>query len=1597
LSSLSEKSISIELKRFLKRPTFMSNLDSRLQALSPAKRDLLLRKLRQTSKAKPADAGVEILPLISIPRHELMPLSLAQERIWFIEQLETTQTAYTVATAGYIDGNLSKACLLYALKMVVVRHEILRTTFRDMSGIPSQTISLESNVNFFFEDLRLLDISSKEHHLNTCIEKYTNMPFDLVSGPLHRVLLIRREDKRYLLFVAMHHIITDGWSLGVFFRDLTVYYNQLAGKGHHRVPPLSLQYADYASWQRSKSERGHFERDIEYWKECLEGATALLALPTDRSRQASASVRGATGSFSLSAQLANSLRNLAFQTESSLFMVTLAGFAALLNRYSRQDDIIIGTPVANRTMVELEELIGMFVNTLALRIRFTDTLSTTSFIHSVRSTVLDAFAHQDAPFEQVVDACVKERSLEHTPLFQVMFAFQNAPMPDTSLGDCLFAPVAVERNSTHFDLGFFLAEKDKGLEITYEYRSDLFHRASIQQICRYYVRLLEAMVAYPTLAIDSLPLLTRPEKFELMRSGTGPSREEGTDTSVITLFEQQCQSYGGRVAISGISQHVTYHDLNLRSNHIARILRERGVGPDGVVAVALERSADMIVAVVGILKAGGACLPVDLANPPERTKDILFNSDARLFLTSSMVVTEYDPLSAVGKGCVADVLLVDDLTPLSEEEGNPEYSLGSDDLVYVLYTSGSTGKPKGVAMPHRSLSNIVTWQLSEERFHQPAVTLQFSPLCFDVSFQEIFCTLCSGGTLVLIDEHIRKDSGAMLDVIERFDVERAFMPFVALQQLAITAVNTSRYPSSLRDVITAGEQLRITDPVRKFFENLPACRLHNQYGPTESHVVTALTLPDDVSTWPVLPSIGRPIANCAVYILERNMEPAPAGVPGELFIGGKVCARGYLNQPGLTSERFIPDPFNTDTHLRMYRSGDLARYLPDGSIECLGRVDHQVKIRGFRVELQEIESVLDCLQEVKECAVVVDDHHDGQPELAAYVVVHSDCVISKLRKKLAEKLPSYMVPRYLVPIEAMLLTPNGKIDRQALLRLERKSDISGRDGYPIRPTESMLCEIWARVLNLPMVKVDDNFFELGGHSLLATQLISEVNGLFSLALPIREIFDYPTVVELAERIDADNGEDEDDMLLSVSQSDNDRELLSYAQERLWIVEQSLGVSAIYNMPVALECAGKLDSGALQRAISVIIMRHETLRTLFSKDGDGRPQKNVLDTAECTFVRHDLTTLPEGERQKSVECIVHEEANTPFELEGGSLFRAGIVVVGPELHIIVFTFHHIICDGWSIGVFSRELSAVYAALVRGRTPALEPLALQYQDFALWQRRLLAGRRGDGLRNYWQKQLVAVPHLIDIPTDYMPPAVRENSGELLPFVLDHSICQGLHDLSRSQASTLFMTLLSAFSWLLFLYSGQERFLIGTPIANRNRKQFEPLIGFFVNMLPIGVDLRGDPTFIDIVQQIRGTCLDAYTHQDMPFDELVRLLRPERVSNRHPLVQVVFVLQNTPEPSLQLGDTILTPVRRDQTVAKYDLLMSLTQSNREIHGALEYSTELFSEATARGIVEMYTRLINTVLRAPQTRILDPDVSLHRSRETALDSSIDDICFDF
>ncbi len=1579
----------------------MSNIQQRLGSLSTAQRELLLKKIRQRVNADTAAAAailIEPFALVPAPRRERMELSLAQERLWFIEQLEETRGAYTVATAGYIEGPLDRAAFSQALVMVVDRHEILRTTFGDSHGKPFQRIAAESRVDCRYRDLGSLSPKRRDAEKDSWVRSITAEPFDLTAGPLHRVGLIRLEEQRYLLLVAMHHIVTDGWSLGIFFRDLAQSYSLLTGKSSRYPAALSVQYVDYAVWQRTLDRNGDFRPDIEYWQRCLDGAPPLLALPTDRPRQASANMRGATGSFSIPAELASSLGALASRTRSTLFIVTLAGFAVLLKRYSRQDDIVIGAPVANREMVELEQLVGFFVNTLALRIVLFDDLVVDTLIDRVRDVVLQAFAHQRAPFEQVVDACVKQRNLGYSPLFQAMFAFQNAPMPDATLGDCRFTPIAVERNSTHFDLGFFLAENGGNIEVSYEYSTDLFDGQTIRRLAGHYVRILEGMVRAPGLSIDRIPLMSQEERSTMICGWSKVLPEAQTRVSVVTLFEQQCARAGGRIAIAAADRPTSYEELDFMATRIATHLRVRGVGPDVVVALALDRSVEMIAAVIGILRAGGAYLPVDLANPPERSRAILADSGASIVLTSLQTDSEHAVSRQIVAGSGPAVLHVEDILPVTDQDVDPFHPPCPEDLAYVLYTSGSTGKPKGVAMGHRPLANLVAWQLAEEGFGRPATTLQFSPLCFDVSFQEIFCTLCSGGTLVMIDEHIRRDSGALIEVLDRFRVERIFLPFVALQQLAIAATKTGRFPSTLRDVITAGEQLRITDPVRRFFEGLPACRLHNQYGPTECHVVTSLTLPADVSDWPLLPAIGRPIAGSAAYILEPNMEPAPVGVPGELFIGGVVCARGFLNRPELTGERFVADPFSTAPNARMYRSGDLARHLADGTIECLGRVDHQVKIRGFRVELQEIESVLDCLPQVRECAVTVHCGEDSLPELAAYVVSHPGGDLSSLRARLAEKLPSFMVPRYLVPMEAMPLTPSGKIDRRTLPAPGPAATDYAREGAPCTPTESILCELWARILGLPAIGVGDNFFDRGGHSLLATQLISEINELFSLALPIRSLFESPTVADFAGRIQADDSQAAEEVPLLHTRPGDDRTVLSSAQERLWLVEQSLGQSAVYNMPAALQCDGPLDTLVLEKAIRAIIARHETLRTVFAEDGRGVPFQTVREAVSFNLARHDVTTVRSAvERRLLIERIIHEEAGRAFDLERGPLIRAGIIAVDRDSHIILLSFHHIICDGWSIGVFARELTACYAAYLVGAAPALEPLAIQYHDFASWQRRLLAGSRGDSLRRYWLKQLEATPLELEFPADFIAPAVPSHAGDRLSFTLNRELCRSLQNFSSTQASTLFMTMLSAFSWLIFRYTGQERFLVGTPIANRNRKQFEPLIGFFVNMLPIRIDLAGDPTFIDLLRQVRRTCLEAYTHQDMPFDELVRLLQPERSPNRHPLVQVVFVLQNTPEPALKLGTTTLSPVGREQTVAKYDLLMSLSPDNGELHGALEYSTELFTSATIRGIVDLYTRIVAGVVENPSSRILDPELSGIGSEKPRSAPTADDVSFDF
>ena len=2002
----------------------IDNLTTRLANLSPAKRVLLELRLKQTA----LDAGLKQ----TISRRKITssaPLSFSQQRLWFLDQYEPNSSVYNIPSALRLRGALDIGALEQSLNEIIRRHEILRTTFSMLDGKPIQVIAPSLMVSVPVIDLRDHPEGEREQKAQQLAKEEARQPFDLAQGPLFRSRLLRLGEDDYVLLLAMHHIVSDGWSMGVFYRELSLLYGAFSRGEPNPLEDLAIQYADFAVWQREWLQGEVLEKQLSYWKNQLEGIPGVLHLPTDRPRPAVQSYRGARRSIQLSRELTERLKALSRREGVTLFMTLLAAFQTLLYRYSGQKDIVVGSPIANRNRAEIEGLIGFFVNTLILRTDLSGNPTFRKLLQRVRKTALEAYEHQDLPFEKLVEELKPKRSLNHQPLFQVMFVLQNGRTTTLKYGGLTATSLRLENDTTKFDLILSIHEDTEGLTGSLRYRTDLFDDSTITRMLEHLRSLLESVVADPEQPLTQVKCLSDEDERELLNrrmqagdpaeaqfdelesftnitplqfqfwvgqklnsgmasynivglftiaAAINPGRfgsafqtliaqtdalrtvieEDGGiphakvlahlaysmefvdfsskpdphaalqqwvedhrsrpfefdkrlfNTALIKLSKDQCvwylnihhmigdgwsfslifqrmqalyrrsleqpfeesrtpsfqdyvaeerayrrsveyeidqaywkrklaqapeplnfygQAPAGRAAavrrvtfrlggershkikrtalqrefagktanvslfnifaaifaaylhrISGnecisigapllnrakaygqtvglfmqvvplrlvvstedtfasliekmqvesseaqqhrrftltnyqhrlydaifnyhntsfldfngaaveqtwlpsgndtaslslhlrdpdanslslqfdfhpdvfheeqqgraihhfeqlldaflndpnqavrqidllsreekhrllfefnhnevgssksacvhqifesqveqtpeavalvsnaadlqpaYRQQLTYRELNTSANQLAHLLRRRGVGPGVLVGVCFERSVDAVVAVLGVVKAGGIYFPLDPNYPAERLSFMLEDSQA------AVVVTEKRWAAMLPSDGRQTICLDAERAALGRESvENPTCQQTSDAPVYVTYTSGSSGRAKGVVIAHHSLVSAYSAWKRSYRLHDVHAHLQMASFAFDVFSGDLVRALCSGGKLVLCPAEILLEPALLYRLMRQEEVDWAeFVPLVLRQLLQYLSKTTQRL-EFMRALVCGSDTWHIDEYRQTLLFCGPMTRLINSYGLTEATIDSSYfegVIPDRMAS-PWVP-IGRPFAHAQLYVLDAYLRPLPLGVSGELYVGGQSLAQGYLNQADLTAEKFIPDPFSSGPGSRLYKTGDRARYLPDGNVEFLGRVDQQVKIRGFRVETGEIEATLAQHPLVRESVVVAQQVSHGERRLVAYVVAQEPTRVTKdLRNYLKDKLPSYMVPSVFVLLKSLPLTPNGKVDRKALPAPEW-SGVEQDENFsaPRNPVEDMLAGIWAEVLGLDNVDIHDNFFSVGGHSLLATQVVSRLNQVFQVDVPLRNVFENPTIAKLAERIEDIRGRERNRQLFPILRVARKKELpLSFSQQRLWFLDQYEPNSSVYNIPSALRLRGALDIGALEQSLNEIIRRHEILRTTFSML-DGKPIQVIAPSLMVSVPVIDLRDHPEGEREQKAQQLAKEEARQPFDLAQGPLFRSRLLRLGEDDYVLLLAMHHIVSDGWSMGVFYRELSLLYGAFSRGEPNPLEDLAIQYADFAVWQREWLQGEVLEKQLSYWKNQLEGIPGVLHLPTDRPRPAVQSYRGARRSIQLSRELTERLKALSRREGVTLFMTLLAAFQTVLYRYTGQKDIVVGSPIANRNRTEIEELIGFFVNTLLLRSNFSGNPTFKELLAQVREMALGAYAHQDLPFEKLVEELQPERSLSHSPLFQVMFVLQNAPSAAVKFEGLSASPVRLAAEIAKFDLTLSMSEAEAGLRGSLQYRTDLFDATTIARMTGHLQTLLESIVANPDQRI--------------------------
>jgi amino acid adenylation domain-containing protein len=1536
-------------------------------------------------------------PIPRVDRGQPLPQSFAQQRLWFIDQFTPGSAVYNTAAVLELRGHVELAALHRSLNAIVARHEALRTTFTQR--VPDGTTSYGSEAIQVIAPslelpLPLIEIggqsawhSHDEAHRQVAAE--VAQPFDLQHGPLIRARLLRLDHENHWLLLSIHHIVSDGWSYVILLRELSALYAAAIDGRSAELPQLPVQYADYSVWQREWLQGEVLERQLDYWRRQLGGSLPVLDLPTDRPRPPAQTFVGARQDFLLSPALTTAIHRLERQEGATLFMVLLAAFNTLLYRYTGQNDLIVGSPIAGRTRVEVEPLIGFFVNTLALRTDLGGNPSFRELLGRVRESTLGAYSHQDLPFERLVEELQIERDVSRNPLFDVMFVLD--PPATIELPGLEVRSWEPHNGTAKFDLTLSMQDSPAGISGMLEYNTALFEAATIARLSSHLELLLTAVTADPGQRIDTLPLLTAAEHELLFVEWNRTAADYCRDWCAHQIFEAQAARTPDAIAAVFEDQQISYRELEERANRLANHLRSLGVGPDVLVGLCVDRSLDLVVGFLGLLKAGGAYVPLDATYPTDRLKFILDDARSPVILTQEKLLAKLPPTEAA-------LVCIDRDWPLIAENSaeQPRSGVTPENLTYVMYTSGTTGRPKGIAMPHRPLVNMITWQCRYMPGWPGVRALQFASLNFDVSYQELFTTWLEGGTIVVVAEDVRRDARALLRYLAEQQVERLFLPFALLQHLAEVGEEEDLVPTTLREIVAAGEQLQITRPIANWLRKLDGCTLYNEYGPSECHVVTALTLRGDPESWPALAPVGTTIANTEIYLLDRNWQPVPQGVPGEVYIGGVSLARGYLQRPDLTAEKFIPDWLSGRPGDRLYRTGDLARYLPDGNLFFLGRTDHQVKVRGFRIELGEIESVLRQHPQIRETAVIVrEDTQAGGPaakRIVAYVVENKEqknrepygrtkeeganakqgSIAADLRAYIKQHLPDYMLPSAFVVLDALPLTPHGKLDRRALPAPDDQRPLGATDVVAARtPLEEILCGIWTEVLGVAQVGVFDSFFDLGGHSLLATQIVSRVRQAFNVDLPLRVLFEEPTVARMAEHVTAARQSTATLQALPISVVERSDALpLSLAQQRFWFLDQWEPGNPAYHISLAIRLRGPLKVSALHGSLNTIIARHEALRTIFAV-ANGEPVQRIMPALSIELPLVDLAPLAEAERSAATRHWAVSDSRQPFDLAAGPLIRARLLRLSDQEHVLLLIIHHIASDGWSHGVLMRELTALYAAAVHEREAELPALPIQYADYSSWQRQWLQGEILESQLSYWRQRLAGRPPFLELPGDYPRPPVQTFNGGLYSFRIPDTIAAAARRLSRQEGATLFMLLLATFKTLLLRSTGQHDLLVGSPIAGRVRPELEPLIGCFINTLVLRTDLSGDPSFRDVLRRVRETTLGAYAHQDLPFTRLVEELQVERDVSRTPIFQIMFVLQSTPTEPIATSDLLLDPAHIDNQTTNLDFTLSMQDTAQGLTGDIEYNSDLFMPETIARLAEHFRVLLQAIVADPEQRI--------------------------
>nr|WP_269671021.1 non-ribosomal peptide synthetase [Paenibacillus sp. 481] len=1600
-------------------------------------------------------------------------LTPMQKGMLFHSLIDADSGAYFEQMTFDLQGSFNLELFKQSFRELIERHQIFRTNFySDWQGQPLQIVYRSKEIEFIVEDLRGLRatavagdklelVSDTEHddYMTSYLADYARRDkekgFNLAEDTLMRLTILRTAEQAHHLIWSNHHIMMDGWCMSLVTQEVFAVYYALLEQKTPKLPPVT-PYSEYIKWLEQQDDHAA----ARYWSHYLADYEQNAVLPQGQLQGKEQNVKydAEALTFELSKSLTDQMQQTAKQYQVTINSLLQTAWGAILQKYNGSQDVVFGGVVSGRPsdIPDVENMIGLFINTIPIRIRNEVDEPFAEVMKKVQTQAVASSEYDFYPlYETQMLTTQKQQLIDH------IIVFENYPIAEQveqlSRGEeasfCVSNVAAVEQTSFNFNLIIAPGEQ---ITVCFRYNAHVFDVAFMERIQGQFVHIIEQIVGNPLIPFNELELVTSAEKEQLLDVFNGTAATYSRDKTMHQLFEEQVARTPDRIAVvgerAGEPVQWTYRELNERANEVARELQVRGVERGSFVGVMAERSPEMVAGIWGILKVGGCFVPIDPQYPFDRIQYMMSNSGIRLLVTETKQLdrlrTEFSDVELLdvyevlqqgqgqeqgitvegtGNGTVNDAVdgaAAKDLSTAARSDHGAEtarragalteaagwVSVGeADDPLYIIYTSGTTGTPKGVMLEHRNMVNLLEFQYRDTNIPYDQHVMQYFTSSFDMCYLELFSTLAAGGSLYIIDEEAKKDVAYLMAFIERWQIDVVLLPTALTKFLFMEDGLAERFPTCVQHMITAGEQLVIPEALASFLRHNQV-HLHNHYGPSETHVATTLTIaPNEVQVG--VPTIGRPIANTTIHILSDRGHVQPIGVVGELYIAGDCVGRGYVGRNDLTAEKFGVNPFRPSE--RCYRTGDLAKWLPDGTIEYLGRIDHQVKIRGYRIEIGEIEASLLNVAAVKETIVVARDDENGQKYLCAYFVADSrseaaatasglagsgeesggvlgevpsaGLSVNELRAALAKEVPSYMIPSYFVQLEQMPLTPNGKIDRKALPAPEGSIQTGTVYVAPRSEVEIKLAHIWQEVLGVPNIGVQDNFFEIGGHSLKATTLVSNIHRQLDWNMPIRDVFQYPTIEQMAQ-LYAHKGVDVH-TTIPVAEA-RAYYPVSSAQKRIYILSQLEGGEISYNMPGIYTVQGPLERNRIEQAVQKLIERHESLRTGFEIANEQLVQR-IYDEVSFEVQYWHLEASADGQQDDGQIAEVEAEANKlarqfvrKFDLKQAPLLRIGIIELEPTRHLLLFDMHHIISDGASMSVFVQEFVQIYEGM------QLSPLRIQYKDYAVWQQESYTQReRDDQQEAYWLDVFKGELPVLDMPTDYARPAVKNFAGDTFTFTLDLQKSAALKQLAAQTGSTLYMVLLAMYTTLLHKYTGQEDVIVGAPIAGRSHADLEPIIGMFVNTLALRNYPAGEKTFLQYLQEVKENALNAYEHQDYALEQLIEKLDLTRDMSRNALFDTVFVLQNTSSHELQMEGLSLKPYPSESSVAKFDLTLEASEDEMGIIFNLEYGTMLYKRATIERMAGHFVQLIDCVVNDPQQPLSSIELVTPAEKEQLLD----------